>query len=586
MKHCIHLCVLFFAATLVLQPLFAAADDTRPWEAAGLHAWLAINVPLQVQSSAEGSETSLSAVARFYRMVGYRNVWIDANGLRAQGELLLEAMEDAPANGLEKEAYWLPPQENLWKDATAFDDGISPVSLAPSMQMDMALTAALLRYANHLHAGRIAPEALDRKWIFDQPLKRRDFPAELAAAVNAGRLTQYLDSLTPQQPAYGRLKQALRQYEGIRSHGGWMRLAAGPSLRRGNEDDRIPLLRNRLILSGDLQAAPPEHSAYFDQVLEAAVLRFQYRHGLVPDGVVGKMTLAALNVPVQDRIRQLQLNMERWRWYPDSFGERYVWVNIPDYTLTVIEQDWAVERMRAIVGRTERQTPNLSGRMTYLEFNPYWNVPGKIARKDILPKIIDDPAYLIRQGFKVFDSWKQGAVALNPEGIAWDQVSENHFPFRLRQEPSALNALGQVKFMFPNKQSIYIHDTPVKSLFQKNQRDFSTGCVRVESPLVLAQYLLRGQRWDQARLEDTLHSGKQRTVVLKNPMPVHLVYFTAWIDESGKTNFREDIYGRDRELSQAISHRSKTTLACGQDGTVGFLLANCSPSQQIASARP
>jgi len=586
MKPCIYRWILALTAVLLLSPQFAAAQEPRPWEAVELRAWLAVHAPMRAQPSADAPEPSLSAIGRFYRMVGYRNVWIDANGLRAQGEILLEAMESASTNGLEKDAYWLPPQQNLWNDATATDGGIDPVSLAPSVQMDMVLTAAMLRYASHLHRGRVAPQALDRIWITDQPRSSRDLTAELAAAVNADRLVEYLDSLTPRQPAYGRLKKALQHYEQIRSRGGWTRLAAGPSLRRGDEEERIPQLRSRLILTGDLQDAPPENSAAFDPALEAAVLRFQYRHGLVPDGVVGKRTLAELNIPVEDRIRQLQLNMERWRWYPDSFGERYVWVNIPAFALTVMEQDWTVQRMRAIVGRTERQTPSLSGRMTYLEFNPYWNVPGKIAREDLLPKIMNDPAYLIRQGFKVFDSWKRDATALNPEGIAWDRVSEDDFPFRLRQEPSALNALGQVKFMFPNKQSVYIHDTPGKSLFQRNRRDFSSGCVRVESPLVLAQYLLRGKRWDQARLEDTLHSGKHKTVVLKDPIPVHLVYFTAWVDELGKVNFRKDVYGRDGELGQAIDQRSKPTLFCYRQPAAGQLLASCSPSQQITSARP
>jgi len=578
MKPCTHICIFVLAAALLL-PMHAAAQDTRPWKAAALQRWLAFNLPLQTEASDDHTEPQLSSVARFYRMVGYRNVWVDANGLRPLGEELLDAMQNASANGLYDEGCRLTPQENGWINATASGGRIDPPRLAPSMQMDMAFTAALLRYASHLHHGRIAPHTLDRKWNFDPPHSRRDFADELADAVNADRLAAYLDSLPPRQPAYGGLRTALATYEQIRSNGGWERLDPGPSIRRGDSDPRVPVLRNRLVLEGDLTASAAEAGQHYDRRLETAVLRFQYRHGLAPDGVVGKRTVAALNVPVEARIRQLQLNMERWRWYPDSFGERYVWVNIPDFMLTVMEQDWAIQRMRAIVGRTKRQTPNLSGRMTYLEFNPYWNVPGKIARKDILPKIMQDPAYLIRQGFKVFDSWKQDATALNPESIAWDQVSKNHFPFRLRQEPSALNALGQVKFMFPNEQSIYIHDTPGKSLFQRDRRNFSSGCVRVESPLMLARYLLHGQRWNQDRVKDTLGSGKRKTVVLKEPIPVHLVYFTAWIDEAGKVNFREDVYGRDRELDRAINQRSNPTLFCNKQLTAGNLLASHTPDR-------
>ncbi len=581
MKHLVPHTILLLSILLFLPQPLMAEHLVRTWESEELHAWLAVNASSQAQSSSETSASPLASIARFYQQLGYRNVWVDADGLLPQGEALWEILATAPANGLDRDSYLLPAPVAAWSDAYAVTGGIRPMPLAPVLQMDVALTAALLRYASHLHRGRVSPDKLSAQWILDRPPSTRDIPTELAAAVRNDRLVAYVEHLAPRQPAYSRLKQALVHYARIRSHGGWPSIASGPSLRRGDQDARIPSLRNRLVLTDDLRGAASDPDARYNEGVEAAVMRFQYRHGLIPDGVVGKRTLAALNVPVEDRIRQLQLNMERWRWYPDRFGERYLWVNIPDYTLAVVEKDWAVLRMRAIVGRYKRQTPNLSGRMTYLEFNPYWNVPGKIARKDILPKIMNDPAYLVRQGFKVYDSWAPGAADLNPESIAWDQVSEDRFPYRLRQEPSALNALGQVKFMFPNGQSIYIHDTPAKSLFTRTARSFSSGCVRVESPLALAHYLLHDQRWDRDRLEDTVHSGRQRTVVLKNPIPVHLVYFTAWTDETDSVHFREDVYGRDHKLHLALIQQASPPLFCA-DPAAGTLLASCAPRDRIA----
>jgi murein L,D-transpeptidase YcbB/YkuD len=578
MKYFVHPAILVVATTLLLPSAAAAAERPRSAESASLHAWLTAAATAHTCGPTRGGASLLAPTARFYARIGYRTVWMHRDGLSRRGESLLQILKNAAANGLAGEDYVLPAPKGFHDVTLALADGNQGAGLPPHMQMDLLLTGTLLRYANHISRGRISARDLNRG--FGQPENEGNLATELAAAVDADNLSGYLDAIAPPHPAYDRLKTALQRYERVRIRGGWAKLPPGPSLRRGDHDARIPLLRRRLVLTGDLELSRPGPDKQYDGTIEGAVMRFQHRHGLVPDGVVGKRTLKALNVSVDDRIRMLQLNMERWRWYPDSFGERYVWVNIPDYTLTVMEQDWAVRRMRAIVGRTKRQTPNLSGLMTYLQFNPYWNVPGTIARKDILPKIMSDPAYLIRQGFKVFDSWEQDATALNPEGIDWDQVSKKHFPYRLRQEPSALNALGQVKFMFPNQQSVYIHDTPGKTLFQRNRRTFSSGCVRVEAPLVLATYLLRNHRWNPARIKDTLGSGKQKTVVLKNPIPVHLVYFTAWIDESGRVNFREDVYGRDRELRQAIAQRSRPTLICSRQPAAGNLLASHTPDHR------
>lgn len=564
------------AVVLFLSPPTVTAGKPYIREATELQRLLAAAAP----PDAAATDNRWRPVAQFYRMIGYRMAWMDADGLTRQGERLLQLIARASENGLSAEEYFPPPSANPGALPMGLAQSFGAMPPFPAARMDMMLTDALLRYAADLSRGRIAPKSLDISWISDRQRQRRNFPAELAAAFNADRLWAFLAELPPVQPAYTGLKAALQQYEQIRSHGGWSPVDDGPSLRRGDRDSRIPALRSRLLATADIQNDLLEAEEGFDANLEAAVMRFQYRHGLTPDGVVGKRTLAALNVPVEKRILQLKLNMERWRWYPERFGKRYLLVNIPDYTLNIVENDWVIQQIRVIVGRPDRRTPSLSGHLTYLEINPYWNVPSTIARKDILPKIMADPDYLVRQGIRVFDSWDETASPINPESISWKGVSASHFPYRLRQDPSALNALGQVKFMFPNSQSVYIHDTPSKSLFEKHRRGFSSGCVRLETPLKLARYLLSNQPRDRRRLEKTIHSRRHRTVVLKDPIPVHLVYFTAWMGPSGAVNFREDIYDRDRELERALIQRPAPTLFCRQEKSTGPMLASCTPPKR------
>jgi L,D-transpeptidase YcbB len=370
--------------------------------------------------------------------------------------------------------------------------------------------------------------------------------------MNSGRLESFIQSLSPHHRPYRTLKETLQRYRQIQTDGGWPLIGEGPRLAIGETGDRVKALYRHLKITGDLLADPWLPDDRFSAPLEAAVKRFQRRHGLYADGVVGPRTLAALNIPVETRMLQLMLNMERWRWFPEDLGSRYVMVNIPAFELRLVQDRVETLSMRVIVGRKKRPTPVLFSQMTYLEVNPYWNVPQKIARKDLLPKIQADPEYLVRQGIQVFDSWEEDAPQLDPLAIDWTRLSKNNFPYRLRQLPAARNALGRIKFMFPNAQSVYIHDTPGKSLFKKAQRIFSSGCVRVEDPMALAVQLLKDQQWNRRRLEKYSASHQNSAIALQAPIPVYLVYFTAWTDTDGQIHFGEDIYDHDRRLLLAL----------------------------------
>ena len=344
------------------------------------------------------------------------------------------------------------------------------------------------------------------------------------------------------------LENALSQYRQLAAQGGWPQVPVGPTLHEGDQDERIPLLRERLVASADLAAPAGHQGDLFDGLLKEAVQRFQTRHGLTADGVVGIRTLTALNVPIAERIRQLAASLERCQPLPSLLERRHILVNIADFTLKLYEDGKLLLSMPVIVGKTYRQTPVFNGRISSLVLNPSWEVPHSIAIKDILPKIKKDPGYLNQLHLRVFQGWKTSAE-MDPSTIAWTGLSPARFPYRLRQDPGPANALGRVKFLFPNPYDVYLHDTPARELFQKDARAFSSGCIRIAKPLDLAVYLLQGTRLSSMdALTAALSREKTQSVALPLPIAVHIAYMTAWVDREGTIQFRPDIYNRDPAL--------------------------------------
>lgn len=345
------------------------------------------------------------------------------------------------------------------------------------------------------------------------------------------------------------LEKALARYHHLAAQGGWPQVPAGPTLREGDMDVRIPLLRKRLTASGDLPAPTEEEYFFlFDETLREAVQRFQIRHGLIADGVVGTKTLTELNVPVSERIRQLAASLERCQPLPSLLEPRHILVNIADFTLKLYEDGELRLSMPVIVGKTYRQTPVFNGRISSLVLNPTWEVPHSIATKDLLPKIKKNPGYLSQLHLRVFQGGKS-STEIAPSTVDWTNLSQAHFPYRLRQEPGPNNALGRVKFLFPNPYDVYLHDTPARELFQKDSRTFSSGCIRIAKPLDLAAYLLQGTPLGSPEaLAAAIAREKTRNVPIPSPIPVHIVYMTAWVDSEGVIQFRPDIYNREPAL--------------------------------------
>jgi len=396
--------------------------------------------------------------------------------------------------------------------------------------------------------GKVDPEALDANWNFTREIPDFDPAATLQQVIDSKDLRAAIAEAKPAHALYAGLKTALARYRQIASAGGWRPVAAGPTLRAGDAGPRVAALRARLAASGDLEGAATGDA--FDEALSAAVRRFQTRHGLGGDGIAGARTIEEMNVPVAARIDQLRVNLERARWLLHDIGEEFVAVNIAGFELYLIRDGQVAWHTPVQVGKPYRATPVFRSRITYLVLNPTWTVPPSILANDILPAQKRDRSTLKKKGLEVLDA-KGNPVAA--ESIDWDRVTASRFPYLLRQGPGPNNALGRVKFMFPNDHAVYLHDTPSKSLFEKDERAFSSGCIRVQDPLQLAEILLGGQKgWSRADIDRTIATGKTTSVTLAKPVPVWLTYWTAWVDGDGAVDFRRDLYGRDAKVLAAL----------------------------------
>ena len=362
-----------------------------------------------------------------------------------------------------------------------------------------------------------------------------------------------MQALPPPTESYAALRDLLAHYREIAAHGGWPRVADGPKLTPGTVDPSVRSLRERLLATGELAAhagGPHGQRDVYDKNLEAAVKTFQRRHGLAPDGTVGPRTRAALNVSAAERVDQIVANLERLRWLPEDLGERYVWINIPDYTLRVEDRGTTVLEMPVIVGKSSWQTPMFSSEIQHLVFNPPWNVPPRIAAEELIPRARADEGYFAAQGISVRGGTR---VASAGSGVS-DGGGMVTTPRRLRQAPGPKNPLGRVKFNMPNPFGVYLHDTPNKDKFRLGARSLSHGCVRVGNAPALAAALLGDMpEWSEARRKGALSTWSTRAVNLRSPIPVHLVYATAWRGADGDVQFREDIYDSDAQLARDLS---------------------------------
>ena len=489
-----------------------------------------------------GAEISARDILpEFYARRAFEPVWTSDEKIRELGAIIASA----PEEGLEIEDYY---QDELRQLAAQTRESRSPADIA---DLDILLTESLIRSGYHRRFGKVNARLLYPSINFKRALTEgMDPEAVIQAWIDAGSLQGFLDEKIPRGPLYRALQNALVEYRAIEASGGWPAVPAGPTMRKGDSDARVVALRRRLSVTGDLPTGADAASDLFDDSLVQAVINFQERHALGADGLVGEQTVIALNVPVQTRIDQLRLSLERLRWVFDEVTDEFVAVNIAGFRVFVVRDREFIWVSRAMVGKTYRQTPVFRGDIRYLEMNPTWTVPPGIMRNDILPAIKRDPGYLQAKNMSVID---RNGKHVDPATVDWQAYTKG-VPYTIRQEPGPNNALGTIKFIFPNEHFVFLHDTPSRGLFTRDDRAFSSGCIRVEDPLALAEIVLNDPvKWNRAALEEAVAGRKTMRVNLTEPMPVLILYLTAMIDPEGRVRFLKDVYGRDQAVLEALN---------------------------------
>jgi L,D-transpeptidase YcbB len=487
-------------------------------------------VPAFVTRDAEG--TRLWELTRqFYQNRDDAPAWFDKARPRRQADELVATVRRADREGLDPD----------WYNVSAVD-----LRHGDPATLDARLTYLYLQYASDLSGAAVhtVAHAGNRRHKSDADA---DPIARLEEALDQNRVAQSLDELIPHHPQYTALRDALATYEAIEQHGGWPSVPTDIKLKPGQDSPAVPLIAKRLAVTGDYTGPQHDQDTTYGIDLQEAVKRFQRRHRLEPDGVVGASAIAQMNIPVEERIRQLSLNLERWRAMPRDLGERHILVNIPEYRLEVWDHDQVPLTMRVVVGKKDTPTPTISNAMTHLVFSPYWNVPADIVKKETLPSVMNDPQFLQRTNMEILD---RSGNTVDPSTVDLSAGTG----YRFRQRPGAANSLGLVKFMFPNEYNVYLHDTPADRLFARARRSFSHGCVRLAEPDKLAQYVLGDQpEWTPERIDEAMRSGQERTVKLTHPIPVYLGYWTARVSADGLVQFSDDIYGLDARETPVVA---------------------------------
>jgi murein L,D-transpeptidase YcbB/YkuD len=500
-------------------------------------------------------------LAAFYAVREASPAWFSNGHPSRAAWQLLDAVQKCSLEGLDPEEYHGDALDTLLRRANR--GGFWRLRGDPQAvaTLDLLLSDAAFKLARHLLYGRVRlkmPIPVDNWHVGEE---RIDLPSWLAEALADKRdIRAVLQELLPLDPGYGVMKYWLAEYRRMAAAGGWPPIPEGPALGPGAEGPRVAALCRRLAADGTWRDGDcPE--AWTPELAEA-VRRFQAVHGLEPTGTAAAQTLKQLNLSVESRIDQIELNLECWRWLPRELGTRHVRVNIADYVLEAWRGGKAEFSMRVVVGRKADSTPVFSDTIKAVQLNPSWNVPASIAKEEILPEMIRDPGYLASHDMELLGGWGEKAPVLRVDSIDWSSVDTAEFKFRIRQKNGDASALGRLKFVLANPFNIYLHDTPSKSYFQRNKRALSHGCVRLAEPMRLAEWVLRddpaGKEWTPEKLAAGIDQGDERFIPLAQGIPVHILYWTCFPDKEGGLQFRQDVYGWNRRMEAALARKAPT----------------------------
>jgi murein L,D-transpeptidase YcbB/YkuD len=489
-------------------------------------------------------ETKEFCLAIIYHETGAQPLWVNEDGPNSKARIIFDFLKRADAEGLDPADYEIFEIMELWSSD-------KPNDLA---RLDTLLTYNLVKYIHDMSYGQ-QKFRLSRPDLFAEAGNAQFDPLQAVEAARlANDLNAYLNSLAPRHRYYTNLKEALAQIKAQPHIAEWAEIPEGPLIKPGGSDPRLPAIRQRLAEEHGL-AAETNEAFFYDDALAEAISLFQKRHGLETDAIIGPQTLAALNISLENKINIIRANMARWRWQAHDLGETYVMVNIAGFSLTAVHNGETTLDLPVIVGKSQHQTPVFSDSIKYLDFNPFWNVTPSIARNEELPALRKNPNHLVERNIRLFSSWQEDASELDSTAIDWPNISRNQMSrYKLRQDPGPWNALGRVKFVFPNHHSVYLHDTPARDLFDNSFRSFSHGCIRVSRPLDLALFALQMEDplWSSEKIEAIVASGERKVIRLSKPLPIHITYQTVWLDKERIIHFNNDIYNRDARLLEVL----------------------------------
>ncbi|MEN8188584.1 MAG: L,D-transpeptidase family protein [Thermodesulfobacteriota bacterium] len=538
------LCTLLAAAAFLAQPV-GSAEAPRSLEEtlAGLIRCFPLEQPALEKQEFILRQEEL-CLSRIYSATGMKPFWVKLTGPTRRADSILEVLEQAANEGLEPDDYNVQSIRQLWQDKSAD-------SLA---ELDIQLTFNLVKYIHDITRGRLKPYEVSPELFAEAGDSGFDPLAAVEQVLAAEDTGVYLRQLAPTHNYYQGLRKALNHYQTLGRQHDWPTISAGKLIRPAERDERLTLIRQRLAYHQTLLPAE-SGPGFYDPSLQPVVESFQARFGLEIDGIIGPETLFAMNLTPADLARTISLNMTRWRWQSTDLGKRYIMVNIANYDLKAVEKGQIMLDMAVIVGQSSHQTPVFSDRIRYLDFNPFWNVPPSIAKNEELPQLRKNPSHLVERHIRLFSNWQADSVELDSTAIDWQQINRRLMGrYKLRQDPGPWNALGRVKFVFPNKYDVYLHDTSSHDLFEQTKRGFSHGCIRVSNPLALAEFALTGEDpdWNRERINEIIADPTRRVIRLHRPLPVHITYQTAWLDKQSRIHFNRDIYGRDEKLARIL----------------------------------
>jgi murein L,D-transpeptidase YcbB/YkuD len=486
-----------------------------------------------------------AAVAKFFEARAFAPVWRVPNA----SDEILKAIRASELDGL------TPTDYHLAAITGALDAHARTPTAETTTEVQVLLADAVAALADHGRFGKVRPSSLDQRWNVDPRVDAPPLETTLDEIAKAAAIDAALDALKPKHFIYLGLKQALARMRTLAAAGGWTPIPlVGPSIKPGASDARVPAIRKRLSITGELAATAATTDQTYDADLQTAVKNFQAHHRLTDDGVIGKGTLDAMNVSADARVGQLRVNLERARWVVGGLRDTFVLVNLPAFKAYVIRDRKNVWETRTQIGRAARQTPTFRAEMKYLVLNPDWTVPPTILAQDVLGGMRKGENTIAKKRLTILDDRGQ---AVDPNTIDWQNATPRNFRYTLRQPPGPDNALGKVKFIFPNEYSIFLHDTPSRELFAADQRTFSSGCIRIENPLDLARLLLADNAtWTPTKIQETLDSKQSQTIFLDTPLQVLIVYWTASVGATGEVRFAKDVYNLDLAVLRQLGSGS------------------------------